>query len=95
MNMAKSSKNQSGFSAVMLLVIIVSIALIALAGYFVFMRQNNDEQKTSNQTSQVVVPEAPEIKTKADVTKAEQTLDSINLNDNSDLDAIDKELRDL
>jgi len=83
-------KRQSGFTIVELAIIVVVIAIIAALGYLAYDRFVAKKGNTSSSdTSQTVssakdLPATPEIKTKADLSKANTVLDSVNLDSTSD-----------
>lgn len=88
-------KNQSGFSVVELVIILLVVGALAFVGYMVYNRQQ-DDKTTVNDTSQSVatddVPSAPEIKTTGDLDKASATLDQVDVDSNNDSSQLDSEL---
>ncbi len=86
-------KNQAGFSAVELLIVVVIVGLLGFVGYMVYGKQQDKNnavdtsQNSSRQESANDVPEAPEIKSTSDLDKASATLDNVDTNnDSSELD---------
>ena len=83
---------EAGFSAVEALVIIVMLAGLGGIGYVAVNRMNKTDTATNTTTTNTSTAtddlEAPDIKTKSDLSQAEQTLKS----DSADLDAADSEL---
>ena len=90
-----SYKSQRGFSVFELVTICGVVLALGLLGYIVYSRQNsNDNVGTENAQTQTVsdVPSAPAISSSADLDKASDTLDQIDLdssntNDTSQLDS--------
>lgn len=88
-------KNQSGFSAVELVIILVVAGALAFVGFTVYSRQQNNKPADSSTSQSAVandVPSAPEVKSTGDLDKASATLDSVNLDDSSDSSQLDSEL---
>ena len=88
-------KNQSGFSAVELVIVLVVAGVLAFVGYTVYNRQQ-DNKAADNGTNQSAVandvPSAPEVKSTSDLDKASAALDDANLDDNSDSSQLDSEM---
>ena len=80
-----SKNNQSGFSAVEILVLVVVTTVLALGAKYTFDRVNNP-QPTS--TSQQAVDDVPEVKSSSDLKNSEDYLNKTNLDslDDSQLD---------
>lgn len=93
----KISKNQLGFSAVEIVLVLAIVGLFGFVGYKVYSQQ---QTKTADNSSQNVeqsatandVPSAPQIKTTDDLTKAEKTLDSTSVDGSNDSSQLDNEL---
>lgn len=90
----KSRANQTGFSAVELVIVFVVLAVLGFVGYTVYSRQQ-DKKTTTNNTSQQTndepaiandVPSAPEVNSASDLDKAASTLDQTDLNTSNDAD---------
>jgi hypothetical protein len=86
----KFSKQSLGFSVVEATLIIGVVAVLGLVGFNVYAR--NQDKKTDTATTQAPVeardPSAPEIKSTADLDKADKALDDTNLDaDTSQLDS--------
>ncbi len=82
---------QAGFSVVEVVVVLTVLATVAALGYFAMNRMDTDTASTPSSTTTTQSSDdlaAPDIKTKSDLTDAQQTLDS----DSADLDAADSEL---
>ncbi len=88
-------KNQTGFSAVELIVALVVVGGLIFAGYTVFNRQQPQESADTT-TSQPVtvndVPSAPEIKDTDDLDKASAALDQVEIDGDNDSSQLDSEL---
>ena len=91
-----SLKDQSGFSPFETGILIATVALLGLAGFLVYDRQQDKKAASQNssatQTADETIPEAPEIKNTEDLTKAEQVVDQANIDKTQDGDQLDKEL---
>lgn len=88
-------KNQTGFSAIELIVALVVVGGLAFAGYTVFNRQQAAESAdtTTSQPATVNdVPSAPEITDTDDLDKANATLDQVEIDGDSDSSQLDVEL---
>lgn len=88
-------KNNAGFSAVELVIILVVVSALAFVGYMVYSRQQADKAADGGTSQSAVandVPAAPEIESADDLDKASATLDDINLDDNGDQSQLDSEL---
>ncbi len=92
-------KNQSGFSLLEVLIIIVVLALVGFVGYTVINRSNDKGETTptsqnSNQQSATAddVAEAPTVTSTNDLSKAESTLDGMDVDSQSDTAQLDAEL---
>ena len=79
-----SKNNQSGFTAVEILVLVVVIAVLALGAKYTFDRVN-DSQPISTQQA---VDDVPEVKSSSDLKNTEDYLNQANLDslDDSQLD---------
>lgn len=97
----KLRANQSGFSAVELVIILVFVGALAFVGNTVYNRQQ--DKKTADNTSQQAADEsatatdvrsAPEIKSTDDLDKASATLNQIDPDgsNNTDASQLDREL---
>lgn len=92
------TKNNSGFSPVEILIVVVIVGVISLIGYTIYDRQQPKSASTSGQTSQTEsagnedIPSAPEINSTEDLTKAEKTLDDTSVEGGSDSSQLDAEL---
>jgi Tfp pilus assembly protein PilE len=90
----KRSRNQLGFAVVELLLIVVVVGLLGVA-YLTYQDRKASQTSSTKQTTTPVAADqaAPEIKTTSDLTSAEQTLDSVNPDDNnSDINQLDSDL---
>lgn len=88
-------KNQAGFSAVELVIVLVVIGVLAFVGYTVYNRQQDNkaaDSGTSQSATASDVPPAPEVKNTNDLDKASATLDQVNPGDDSDSSQLDSEL---
>ncbi|MES2971285.1 MAG: hypothetical protein V4702_03130 [Patescibacteria group bacterium] len=90
----KLRTNQSGFSAVELIIILAVVAGLGFVGYTVYDRQ--PDKKTTDNTSQqpknesataTDVGSAPEIKSTSDLDKASATLDQTDPDGSNSTDA--------
>ena len=92
----KLHNNQSGFSAVEIIIAVVVIALIGFLGYTAYDRfqQNKVDQVSEQDADGSEVSTAPEIKSTSDLDAAEKVLDESDLNEASSTDAkqLDSEL---
>ena len=92
----KSLKNQTGFSAFETIMLVATVALLGLAGFLVYDRQQ--EKKAANNTSSTQnadadkIPEAPEIKSTEDLNTAEKAVDDTKVDNTQDDAQLDKEL---
>lgn len=92
--------NQSGFSAVELIIILVVVGALGFVGYTVYNRQqDNKTDSTSQQTKEESatasdVRSAPEIRSTSDLDKASATLDQTDPggSNNTDASQLDSEL---
>lgn len=84
--------NQTGFSAVALVLILLVVGAIAFAGYTVYNRQQDGGAGSEQSATASDVPTPPEIKSVEDLDAASATLDSVNLDDDSDESQLDSEL---
>lgn len=85
----KLSNNTQGFSGIVVLVIIGVIGIIGLVGYNVYSQQQarNDNNSSSNTAAKEQASdsdEAPEITKTEDLTTAEKSIDSVNIDSSSD-----------
>lgn len=90
----KSPRNQAGFTLVEILVSIVVVLLIAGAVYWFFVRQDDaaDTVNTTQSATSSDTPEAPQITSAEDLSAAEATLDSVDVDNTSDSSQLDTEL---
>lgn len=89
--------NNSGFSAIELLIVIVVVGLLGFVGYTVYNHQNNKNTDSTNTKSQTTstssdVPVAPQINSTSDLDKATTELDQTDTGSNSDSSALDSQL---
>ena len=91
-------KNQSGFSLVEVCVIVVVLVLVGFVGYTVVNRSNDKSQTTpTSQASKQSatandVAEAPAVASTDDLNTAASTLDSMDVDSQSDTARLDAEL---
>jgi len=83
-------KNNSGFSAVEVLVVVLVLGLIGFVGYVYVSRQSDNASIPAKVATDV--PDAPKVETKEDLIKVESTLDGIDLDDTSDKSSLDAAL---
>lgn len=95
--------NQKGFSIIEVSIVILVVALVAFAGFYVYNRNHktvtqeptSSAQKTTEPTT-VKVKNVAVIKTTADLDKASATLDQTNPEDsNTDVTTLDSQLNGL
>lgn len=95
------TKNQSGFSAVEIVIVVVVVGVLGLVGYNVYNRQQNKSassdtsQSSSDQSASADdVKPAPEINSTEDLDKAQAVLDQTdpNTSNNSDTSQLDSQL---
>lgn len=87
-----SLRNQKGFSAVELFIIVLALAIVGFAGYMVYSRQQNNSASTSQSAEVTDVPAAPEINDAADLDAAEATLDKTDTRSTADSAELDAQL---
>ena len=93
----KSLKNQTGFSPFETIMLIATVALLGLAGFLVYDRQQdkkaaNDSQSNTQSADADKIPEAPEIKSTSDLNAAEEAVDNTKVDNTQDDAQLDKEL---
>lgn len=95
----KARNNQSGFSAVEVVVVFIVIAVIGLLGYAYYNNQakktvSDESSQTSSQATASDVKSAPAINSVADLDAAQATLDQTDPSGSSDADTtqLDAEL---
>lgn len=93
----KSLKSQTGFSAFETIMLIATVALLGLAGFLVYDRQQekkaaSDSTSATQKAEADKVPEAPEIKSSADLDNAEKAVDETKVDNTEDDTQLDKEL---
>lgn len=78
------------------IIIISVVAVVALAGWNIYQRNQNNKSSSqtvsSTPTTLKVVPSAPEVTSASDLDKASKTLDETQVDSNSDTVDLDKEL---
>lgn len=82
-------RRQSGFAGLELVLI---LAVVAVLGFVAFKAYDANQKGAQSQVT-ADVPEAPSINATADLTVAEQTVDSVDLDaDSSDNETLDTQL---
>ena len=83
-------KNQSGFSAVEAVLIILLIGLLLFVGYTFYNSQLSPDASTntsqSGSSSSEDVPDAPEINSESDLDNADDTLDQVDVEESNSSD---------
>lgn len=89
----KISRNQSGSGHLVLLVALVVIVLVAIAGYRV---ANNTDTGTTTSLNPIQATAVPAtIKSKADLQKASNALDSTTIDNSVNPDSFDNDINSL
>jgi prepilin-type N-terminal cleavage/methylation domain-containing protein len=92
----KTQRNQRGFSAVELVIVIAVLAIVGLVGYRVISGRSTSTSTTksaaTSENATASVSSAPAIKSTSDLDKAQQTLDqndpaTSNASDSNQLDS--------
>lgn len=85
--------NNRGFSAIAGVLLIVIVAVIGGVGYYVYSQQSDSSsQEQSANTSSQSSDDVPDVKTKEDLDKASDYLDSTNVDKQVDTSALDEPL---
>jgi|GEM_PF-2555905 competence protein ComGC len=84
----RSKLNKHGFAFVELLLI---VAIIALAGFFVVTIMNRDDTVNTDQTT---TEQTPEVNNSEDLNEAEQFLDNTDIDSELDTSEIDQALEE-
>jgi Tfp pilus assembly protein PilV len=84
-------KDQSGFSAVELLIIIVVVGLLGFAGYTAYNRMQDDKAASQSPTA-TDVKSAPAINSTSDLDAASAILDETDPSSSGDSTALEAEL---
>jgi prepilin-type N-terminal cleavage/methylation domain-containing protein len=94
----KLRTNQSGFSAVEIVIVLVIVGAIGLVGYTVYNRQQDkatdgtSQQSAEQSPTATDVQSAPEVKSTEDLDKAEAVLDATDPgSSNTDAGMLDSE----
>lgn len=89
-------KSQTGFSAVELVIVVAVVSLVGFAGYTFSNRQQpktvSNSQVTEQSPTAADVPAAPEVVSADDLSKAEATLDSSDVDNDTDNAQLNNEL---
>lgn len=94
-------KSQAGFSVVELFIVAIVVVALAMVGYTVYNRQNDNKAATTTSSQSVNtdavatdVPTAPAINSTSDLDKASAALDQIDpsVSSDSDVSQIDSQL---
>lgn len=86
-------KDKSGFSIVEVVVVVAVVGLVAFLGYTFYGKWRESSSQATEQSSVVTdVPVAPEIETTDDLSTAESTLDSVQIENNNDTSQLNSEL---
>ena len=85
---------ERGFAVVELIVILVIVIALAGTGYWVYKQRSDEDKKTGNTSQQDTQGrsagqgEVPEVSDASDLKGAEETLDTVTIDDsNTELDA--------
>jgi prepilin-type N-terminal cleavage/methylation domain-containing protein len=98
------NKNQFGFSAVEVVLVLAIVGVLGYVGYFVYSKNgetNNDTATTqttesvNTSTSATDVAEAPDIKNTSDLDKAQATLDATDPSSSTDTTQLNSQLSGL
>jgi len=70
------------------------VAIVALAGWNIYQRNQEGDSKASTSVGETVkaIPVAPDITSTSDLDKAAQTLDQTQIDNNSDTAQLDEDL---
>ncbi len=87
-------KKQNGFTMIEVALVLAVVIVIGLVAYNVITRVSGDPGSSQVTTTvpEVGIAEAPEIKSANDLDVALNTLDEINLDDNTELNQLEEEL---
>lgn len=93
-------QDSKGFSLVTVIIVVAVVGIIGMVAYNVYLKQQDDNKTDSAATTQneasgqqtAEATEAPEVKNSADLDKAQEALDSINVESNEDDQQLSKEL---
>lgn len=92
--MALFRKKESGFTFVEVILVVIIMAIVGVLGYT--LAQNTifkaNPSIINNARTANDVPEAPALETNDDLDATETTLDSIDLDDETDMNSLDSEL---
>lgn len=100
----KISKNQFGFSAVEVVLVLAIVGVLGYVGYFVYSKNNETKNDTATtqstesvntSSSATDVAEAPDIKSTSDLDKAQATLDATDPSSNADSTQLNSQLSGL
>ena len=87
----KLSREQSGFSAIEVIIVIIILTIVGFAGYRVVSNDGEETQETENVEIQPATQEAGPITDKEDLNNSVEELQSIDLDTQNE----EKELEDL
>jgi predicted negative regulator of RcsB-dependent stress response len=86
--MAENTNKQAGFGIVEAVVVFAIIALVVIAGWFVYQRVNQDNDAANETSAQV--EEAPQVENAADLAESEQYLEDLDIDGQLDTSELDE-----
>lgn len=86
-------KNQKGFSIVEVVLVIIVLAILVLVGWL-FYKNTNQMNKSTDQTTQQSKNEVPEVKNTEDLKKTEDYLKQSDIDKQLDTSEIDSALNE-
>ena len=91
----KTINNNSGFSIIPVLLLVVVVAIAGFVGWRVYDTQNTTKNNTNLSTPATKQSTEQPIKSKADLEKDQSALDSSNVDGDLDTTAISQDLNNL
>jgi len=92
----RARTNQSGFSVVELVVVLVIVALLGAAGYVVYNRHANSKPAATAASQSATandVPTAPEVNSSSELDQEQSVLDQTDISSSNDTAQLNSQLQ--